>query len=71
MDEKMPQNFNSLIKGIEAVNEYQTNIQPDSSELKVEINNLLFVNLPDKVTLGEMEKMALTIHQMIMNKWEN
>lgn len=49
---------------LEAVQEL-TNEERDS--LKLEINDILFVNLPSDISVGQMETLAFTIFDIIVN----
>lgn len=44
--------------------------QPDVSEVKVEVNNLLHMWLPPKTTLGDMDDLAMAICKTIMDAWD-
>jgi len=39
-------------------------------DLKEQINNFLWVNLPSSVTLGDAEIMAAKIHDLIYLSWQ-
>lgn len=50
--------------------QYEQVTEPSSDDLenlKVEVNNLLHMYLPSDITVGQMEALAETIHNIIMN----
>jgi len=57
-----------LIRDMQSSFEMDEELNPqDRDELKLKINDLLFVNLPSDISVGQMEALAFTIFDIIVN----
>lgn len=66
----MNQSTDNQSKGFIAESIHEQEKQDLQEHLKLDINNFLFLCLPETATLGEMDRLACKVYDLIMKSWE-